>query len=139
MRVTCRCRLMRLIEEGPVPGTIFTTSSSGADPIFVEGTVICASPSALPAKPLLSANDHVILILARVESGCLLPGYQRVERRFDIHHRNAQVAARGRSISSRTSGLPLRSVVSVSVRLEIVRILASMRSEYFASLSRSGP
>ena len=44
-------------------------------------------------------TTHVVLIVAGVERGRHLAGDQRVERLFDIHHRDAQVgrARRGRS------------------------------------------
>ena len=54
--VTCRCRLMRLMDEGPVPGTMCTTSSSPTEPTFEEGTVILRQPFGAAAELLLRAH-----------------------------------------------------------------------------------
>ena len=92
------------------------------------------------AELLLRAHADVVLVVAGVEGGGDLAGDQRVQRLLDIEHARRRGRRRAaRSISRRTSGLPLRSVVSASATPGIVFIFASSASEYLASFCRSGP
>ncbi len=98
--VTWRCRLMRLMDEGPVPGTMCTTSSrpTRAD-LWTKARSSCASPSALPRKLLLGAHHHVVLIFAGVEGGGRLARHQGVQRavRYPSRRRPGRRRAAGRS------------------------------------------
>ena len=137
--VTCRCRLMRLMDDGPVPGTMRTTSSRPTPRPRFEGTVMRASSSALTRNSSAARTRTSYSSSPALNDEATCPATSVFSAISISITETPRSAARGRSISSRTSGFPLRSVVSVSTRLGMVFISASIFSEYCASLSRSGP
>ena len=114
-------------EDGPVPGTHVGDfiEADGAH-AWKKARSFWPSPSTLPRNCSWARTTHVVLIFAGVEGGRDLARDQRVQGRFDIHGRRRPDRPHwGDRSSRRTSGLPLRRVVSASVSPGMVFILAS--------------
>ncbi len=90
--VTCRCRLMRLTAEGPGARLDIDHLSRPTEPRFGRRHGHrTRGPSDWCGTALQRAHAHVVLILACIESGRYLPRDQRIQRLFDVEHRDAQV------------------------------------------------
>src|ERR1039457_5508746 len=130
---------MRLMEDGPVPGEMRTTSSRPTERSFCEGTVILARPSTPPRNCSWARTTTSYWSSPALKVEAVWPATRVLSACSISITLTPRSAARGRSISRRTSGLPLRSVVSVSTRPGLSLILASSAWEYSVSFRRSGP
>ena len=90
--MTWRCREMRLIDDGPEPGVIVTTSRSCTGlPVADDGTCACAMPCGSLAVLVLGADVHFVLLAAFVVVGDLQTADENVQRRGDVLHAHAEV------------------------------------------------
>ncbi len=135
---TIRCRFSLSMAEGPELWRVRTTSLSPTEPVE-EPTASFSSPSTEPRKRPSAWTTTSYWSSPALKVPTVWPATSVLSACWTPCTETPRSAARARSISRRTSGLPERTELSMSPSPGTVRALATSRSEYCDNLAMSGP
>ncbi len=130
---------MRSIALGPVPSLVLTTWSSVTVPSLVDGTTILFKPSMSLRNEFiaLTRTSYCSVPALKVVASC--PATKIFKACEISPTRTPKSAARTRSTTSWTSGLPLIKVESTSTASGTCFNLSTIFAEISSSLFKSGP